>query len=467
MKKKNNIQVFDLTDTVYLSGAKAIVTFQDNALFTDDTRGQKVTATPVNLGKSVDFVPWGQSNDMPLQVLSKIYKNITTASNIDFNTRINIGDGIMVVKKVKKDGEVKFEQLIDSEAPEVFQFMEDNNVTRIIQEAAADMATFYDSYIEFVFSRDNKKPEIVMMRHKEATFSRLSVMNEKTGLIDFHGYSSNWGKGALDDVVVTPFLDRDAPIYDLKIRKGLMMDPVTTKKKKDTTTNYVMSLALPTPGRFYYNKPYYWSIFESRWYDFSSAIPLFKIALIENEMILKYQIKINVNFFTKLFKSENIVGEEKQKARKAQFYAELNDFLSGKNNAGKSFVSFFKYDQLKGFVEDDIIITPVPSALKDGKYLEDSEEASNAICYAMAVHPSLQGASPGKGKTINGTEARELFIIKQAMTKPVRDALLLPLYLVKAINGWDKDIHFVIPNIMLTTLDKNTGAEKSIGNQPI
>jgi hypothetical protein len=85
----------------------------------------------------------------------------------------------------------------------------------------------------------------------------------------------------------------------------------------------------------------------------------------------------------------------------------------------------------------------------------------------MGVHPSLQGASPGKSKTINGTEARELFIIKQALTKPLRQALLLPLYIVKAMNGWDRDIHFVIPNIMLETLDKGTGATKNIGNQKI
>jgi hypothetical protein len=83
----------------------------------------------------------------------------------------------------------------------------------------------------------------------------------------------------------------------------------------------------------------------------------------------------------------------------------------------------------------------------------------------MGVHPSLQGASPGKGKTINGTEARELFIIKQALTKPIRDLLLQPLYLVKEINGWPKDLDFIIPNIMLTTLDKNTGAVKQIGNE--
>ncbi len=85
----------------------------------------------------------------------------------------------------------------------------------------------------------------------------------------------------------------------------------------------------------------------------------------------------------------------------------------------------------------------------------------------MGVHPSVVGAVPGKGKSISGTEARELFIIKQAMMKPIRDLLVLPLYLVKALNGWDPDIHFIIPNIMLTTLDQGTGAVKSIGNQKV
>ena len=51
------------------------------------------------------------------------------------------------------------------------------------------------------------------------------------------------------------------------------------------------------------------------------------------------------------------------------------------------------------------------------------------------------------------------------MSKPIRDMLLSPLYIVKKINKWDDDIHFVIPNIMLTTLDQGTGAVKSIGNQ--
>ena len=149
-------------------------------------------------------------------------------------------------------------------------------------------------------------------------------------------------------------------------------------------------------------------------------------------------------------------------------YQEMENFLAGKENAGKNFVSDIDYNDInKGLEQQDIKITPIESFIKGGEYIEDSEEASNAICYAMGVHPSLQGASPGKNKTINGTEARELFIIKQSLMKPLRDLLVQPLNIVKAINGWDPDIEFVIPNIQLTTLDKNTGAQKQIGNQKI
>lgn len=77
------------------------------------------------------------------------------------------------------------------------------------------------------------------------------------------------------------------------------------------------------------------------------------------------------------------------------------------------------------------------------------------IHYGMMAHPSLIGPSPGKNKTINGTEARELFIIKQTLLKPFRDRILKPFYLIKAINQWPEDLHFVIPNLELTTLDKD------------
>ena len=112
-----------------------------------------------------------------------------------------------------------------------------------------------------------------------------------------------------------------------------------------------------------------------------------------------------------------------------------------------------------------IKIETIRNEMKGGEYIEDSEEVSNIIDYGMMVHPSLVGASPGKNKSINGTAARALVIIKQALLKPFRDRILKPFYLVRAINRWPDDLHFVIPNLELTTLDKSkTGSVTKIAD---
>lgn len=457
-------KIYHFGSTAYLAGSSSFVSFEKDTGFLDDTKDQKVSINPQNApNKDVEFVLWGNDNKLPVTILEKVHNNITVASNIDFNARFSYGDGLMVVKKVKVDGKITIEELLPSEAPEVFTFLEHNNINRIFQESGNDLVTFSDGYIELIID-SNDKSKIVMIRHKEAAFSRLSLQNEKTGKIDYHGYSSKWGGSQADDVVITPFLDRDAPLYDLKKRLGILPDEKTGKPKKVTDKRFVLSIGLPVPGRFYYNKPYWWSIFTSGWYDYACALPKFKQSLIENKMKILWEVKINEAFWDKLYKSEGITDKKKQATRKTEFLQEMDNFLAGKENAGKSFVSHFKYDLQKGYEMNDIIIKPLESKHDGGEYNDDVEEASNIISYAMAVHPSLQGATPGKGKSINGTEARELFIIKQAMTKPLRDALLSILYICKSINRWDPDIHFVIPNIMLTTLDANTGAEKNIGN---
>ncbi len=454
-------------ENAYLAKSGAIVVKQDSTGFLDDTKDRSVFVAPKNKSVTVEFIPWGTNNDLPVEVILKTHGNVATGSNADFNAKMCYGDGVMVVKK-KKDpttGEVIFEEQLESEQPEIFDFLENNHIVRFFQDCGQDMTVLGDSFVEFSFDRKGEK--IVKIRQKEAAFSRISKQNETSGLVEYHGYSSYWSEKIPDDCIITPLLDRESPLYDLKIRMGLLPDEKTGLKKVVSDRRFIVSLGLPTPGRFYYNKPYWWSIFTSGWYDFSCLIPHFKKALMQNEMVLKYEVSINEDFWGKLFKAEGITKPEEQAARKLAFLKQLDEFLAGHKNAGKSFIKHFRYDKVKGVEMHDIIIKPIESCNKGGEYIEDSEEANNVICYAMGVHPSLQGASPGKSKTINGTEARELFIIKQALTKPLRQALLLPLYIVKAMNGWDRDIHFVIPNIQLETLDKGTGQTKNIGNQKI
>lgn len=473
MAKRRDI--YQVGETAFLPGAKAVVVMSEDVGFLEDKKFTATTVTPAHgstVVKEVDFVPFGRSDKMPLEIMQKVSENTIVGSNIEFKANMAYGGGLMVCRRKRDEaGEIKLEELLPAEAPEIFQFISDSNYLRVMQEIAADMVVFGDAFVYLSFGKrlPKDKPKVVQIWHREMCFSRISKQDEKTKQILYHGYSSQWGdQAAPDDVIVTRMLDRKSPLYDLKVCTGMVPDPATGEKKDEGENGYTVSLNLPVPGRYYYNRPYWWSIFLD-WYQFSCAIPKFKKALLKNQMVLKYQISINAKFWGKLYQSEGISKEDKEKQAecKNRFLQQMNDFLSGEENAGKSFVSEFSYDQVTKYEEGDIVIKPLESFIKGGEYIEDSEEATNMICNTMAVHPSLKGASPGKSKNINGTEARELFIIAQVLFKPLRDMMLMPLYLAKELNGWPADIEFQIPNIMLTTLDKNTGSEKSIGNEKV
>ena len=461
-------EVFDFNTTAYLAGAKAVVIMSDSRDMIGDAGTPYSYVTDPKTKASIQFVSRGQNNQLPIEIMDKVNANVTVASNVEFNAKMAYGDGILVMKKVKDPvtKKVTLEEQLPSEQEEIYKFLEDNNYTNSIQEWCNDLTVFFDSYAEIILEEGSTK--VASIKPIESINSRLSLVNPKTYKIDYHGYSIKWKVGQVDDIDITPLLDRHIPILDLKRRIGMEVDPET--KKKNTASKdkrFMMQLMMPTPGRYYNGKPYWWSIFESGWYDFACAIPTFKKALLKNQMVIKYQIMISEQFYPKLFKNEGITDPTKQIARKKKFLKDMNDFLSGEQNTGKSFVSEFQYDKVKGFEVKDIIIQPIDNAFKGGEYVEDSEEVTSILCYAMGVHPSVVGAVPGKGKSISGTEARELFIIKQSMMKPIRDLLVQPLYVAKALNGWDPDVYFVIPNIMLTTVDHGTGAIKSVGNQKV
>lgn len=128
-------------------------------------------------------------------------------------------------------------------------------------EIANDLVIFYDAYVEYIFNQDTR-PRLVQVKAKEATCSRISVIDERTGKSEYHGYSAKWHEGMPDDVIATPLLDRQAPLRDLKTRMGLLPNEKGTKEiVKDR--RFIHNIRIATPGRFYYSKPYWWSVFVS------------------------------------------------------------------------------------------------------------------------------------------------------------------------------------------------------------
>lgn len=428
-------------------------------------------------GKEHNIVPWGANNDFPNLLIPKISKNVNMASNMKFNIDTGYGSGIIPVRVTTKESvgnELNIQYTPVTDNDEINEFFENNNLCKYWWEQNSDAKFFYNVFPELILNQDDpNKRKVVELRSKEAAFSRWGSMN-KDGKIDKHYYSAFWTESPVDktnidpknplDISITDVLDSYNPVLDLKRKIGREPYP-DLKKVDDKVFRYIMPINFPTPGRTYYQKAPFMSIIESGWYDYDIMIPEAKTALMNNKMIVNFVVYIHEKYFDWIFQSEGITEDAKKKTRIAKEYSDIKMFLSGAKNQGKAIITKMFYSP-EGKEMPAIIIKPVDNPLKGGEYNDDSEEVSNIMAYGMDVHSSLIG-SHGKGGTINGTEARELFIIKQAREKPYRDMLLKPLYLIKAINNWPKDIHFIVPNLQLTTLDKGTGAVKQVGGPTV
>ena len=454
--KNEKIIILD-NNTAYLAGTQAAVTFSSSGMFAEpDAKPVQVQVAGSNKTYR-GAVPWGAENNMPSLIINKVGASPVLSSGMLFNISLGYGSGIVAGRWSTENGQEVFTPVKDN--PEINTFFEENDIQGYLLEQLTDMNFFYNVFPEIILNRETT-PRIVSLASKEAAFSRWEEMNTK-GILENHFYSAYWNSSAKRaEPAVTPVLSTVNPVRDLRIRMGLEKND---KGVKQTPKDYrfIIPVNFPTPGRSYYQKPYWYSVIESGWYDYAQKIPEFKNALMDNQMTIKYHVELSEDYFDKIFQAEGITTDADKKARITKEYADLNNFLSKTKNTGKTVISFIRYSP-EGKEIRRMKINVIENLFKGGEYLEDSEEASNILSYGIGVHPSLIGSSPGKSKTINGTEARELFIIKQSMLRPLRDRLLMPLYLIRNFNEWDKTISFDIPNITLTTLDQGTGSKKVI-----
>ncbi len=441
--------------TAYLPGVKAAIltpTDTTNLFSTPDADPLFITVKGIKDPPQV--VPWGEDNDLPQQLVTKIFKLPQMTTNIWFNIVAGYGEGIKPVRVKYIDEKPVVTPYLDNE--EVNRFWEENDMDNFLLEQMTDMHWFFNVFTEIIFNKeDGDKRKIIEIRNKEAAFSRWAKMDLTTGRIPYHYYFAYWGEYQPDEqeriCTATPVLDFHNPLRHLRE----IMDEDKAKTWNARRNRFIVPVSFPTPNRNYYQKPYWYSLIESGWYDFAIKIPEFKKAIMENQIEIKYIVLLAPGYFEEVFRREKISDEKSQTARIKKEYADLKKFLQGAEKAGRSIITFQKFDH-SGKPYPMISIEPVKrDKAAGGDYIEDSEEVSNIISYAMMVQPSLIGPSPGKNKTINGTEARELFIIKQALLKPFRDRILRPLYLIKAINRWPADLFFSIPNVELTTLDND------------
>ena len=451
MKLHENIIQFQ--DKTYLASAEAIV-------ITDEKDFLKPAEEPGEFGGYKNIVPWGAENKLPETIIEKIGEADIVQANLFFNVMVAYGQGLKPMYKEIVDGKATYKELDITEKADkdILEFFDNNDLDGFYLEQVTDMTTFFNVFPEIILNQAGTK--ILQLRHKEAAFSRWGSISGKEPHITKHYYCAKWGDSPeKDDITETKVLDRFNPIASLAEYK-------TTDKAGEY--RYILPVHFPTPGRSYYQLPYWWSIFKSGWFDFLVSIPKIKAALLKNQMGIRYIIYLHPDYMTRILEDEGIDLDDKEAvtARLKQEYQDIQDFATGEESAGRALISYKNYRAVaSGVVEEKHIeVIPLVNKMEGGEFNTDIEEISNIISYAMQVHSSMIGSTPGKSKgSMGGTDKRELFLMKQSTMVPFVNRILRTLYVIKKFNKWDDRLVFINPKVEFTTLDENkTGQQTKV-----
>jgi hypothetical protein len=406
-------------NVVFLPELNAVAYMNDNK-----GKPQKPTKTVKEKRTGSQVIEyWGSNNLYPQEVVEDYAKDDQIPALIAWKIKTLISGGIIYGNlEFDKDGSEKLIPFYDAE---IEDFAIKSALGRFSREAASDFYWFENVFTELILSGDKSK--IATITVQEASFCRLAKQRED-GSIPYVYISANWEKRPpLANVPKVNLLD---PYYD----------PAGTLQKSEWQKAIYHS-SFPSPDSVYYQTPTHNGLRVSGWLDIARAIPEFKKSLMKNQMTIKYHIKIPDSYWPSLYKDWLSLTPEQKLEKKKEKLTQFVNFMKGEKNSGNAFMSDYTYDPINQKPVFGWIIEPIDDKIKDGLYIEDSQEASAHILRAFGLDPTLVGQGPGRNSQSAGSGsdkrvAREIYLLN---AKVDQDIILEPLNaVVNPFNGWKK-----------------------------
>lgn len=430
--------------------ASAAYSEDSSSIFDEDLRQNYV---PFDIGeRHYEAAAFGWDNRLPYRIIDAVGRNMVMAQNKLFNALTCYAAGPRLTDR-------------ETGKPVLEEWTMRNQLSRYFMEQCMDMKYFYFTVSVIILSRNGR--QIVQLRHKEACYCRFERADKKGRIA--HVFYADWRKTNGREVEAIELLDQDDPLGDLRVRMGQDPDPATgTPRRQTATRKFAIVTRFPTPGFAYYPVPFYAAIFRDAWYDIYGLIGQGKRAKIRNSAPPRFVVEVHRDYWDNLCDQEGIVDPVRRADRIRKEKENIEKFLTGSKNIGKTWVTGYYIDPATGKEISMVRINNVANNAKEGgDWADDVQEAANSICYGDNVHPNLVGATPGKSAMNNsGSDKRELFTLKQATETAFHDIMKLPILTVLHYNGWAKNTTLDIPILQLTTLDEHKDASLTTTDNP-
>ena len=346
------------------------------------------------------------------------------------------------------------------------KFCENNNLELHYLKCMTDDAhmDIYFPTIGLSIGRKDEEwdPKIVKLGNIPAVCCRMEEMDERMR-INYVYYAEKWRKDA------TPKLERkDVVAYPTLMPENMLTElrrQVEKSKKRsprNRTTWFCCPSYYPSMLKPYYPQPAWWSIFPSMTYDYATTLITDKAMARQNATMWGKMIFINNEYLRAMFDEMGADTTEAKQTVRDSIYKKVNEFLQRRENNGKTIC-------LDSFVGPDgktmqhaVEIVDVPQLTNAAELKDELEEISSIIFFAIGVHPSLIGSTPGKSGSTGGTYMRELQLLKQNQLSTRQRIYLRFLKNIYTFNKWDKHGEIVIRQQTFTTLDRSaTGTEET------
>lgn len=351
------------------------------------------------------------------------------------------------------------------------EFRETCNLDLWLYEQASDATYFWNWYpvIELNVGEPDKpwEPSIRNISFLESTCTRKGIMNSH-GDITYCVYSRSFASddnpapdSSRDDFTLQTIVDAlDPRRAAAQLRENVKAQ--RENKIRNRTTRYVIPMFIPTPGKFYYSSPSWWTIFKSRIFQYMLAMFSRRATMMENATMFKYIIHIDEQYVIYEQNRRNANTDADKEKVFNDLMDEIAGFIKDPRNAGKTLITISRTIDGKRvkWVEIEVLDSP----MKGSDVKEDIAEIANVMLFAIGIHPQTVGAIPGKDKVASGTEARELNTLQQLYLYGLKKLILYPLEVMKSFNGLDDHLVFDIPVHVLTTLDKNKQGVEEMKN---
>lgn len=428
---------------------------------------------------TLGIAPWGEDNRFPQNIVRDISTCGVAQSTLNWKSKSLWGAGLVYgsVVDIDKSGNEVFKVAKKGDFEMVDKFFLNNNIPRFYTEFNQDWVYFGNCFPELIFHKTKK--EIAGIVHQESADCRYEQMNDK-GKIETVYLSKLWGATKEQMAIFDPnktfqgvgadekLVDINSPFIS-KLPCADMYFPMESVNKIHDSgkKSFILPVNYPSPNKTYYQVAPWDGVRRSGWIEIAAKIPELIKTYYGKAFSIRYHIEIPEKYFAQRFgeaewKSMDI---DKRKAAREAILQSMDKFLSGSENAYKSFISYFEIDHVTHSEYSRIKITPIKNESTIDKDLLTSGTANSEIMFAMGVNPNILGAGkPGGVYSSNqgGSNIREGKLEHDSSISLERQLILEPLNFIKKFNKWPEDVEFRFKDTVLLTLDQGAQAEQKI-----